>query len=144
MVFPAAQDLPEVAEPRKVAAVGKSLPHDDVVRDSVEVFKALANPVRLSIIHALAHEELSVGDLAHVLGLSLSVASHQLALLRRLKLVSWRDEGRLTFYRTSDAFVSHLVHDCLERISRELGLAYEESAPRGSPGRRRKRRSHEP
>lgn len=108
--------LPDIVDLAKVRATRTQLPADEALRDAVEVFKALANPVRLSILHALAHQELSVGDLARALDLSLSVASHQLSLLRRLKLVEGRDEGRLTFYRATDRTVSHLVHDCLAHV----------------------------
>ncbi|HTR53638.1 MAG TPA: metalloregulator ArsR/SmtB family transcription factor [Kofleriaceae bacterium] len=90
------------------------LPSADVLSSAVEVFKALGNSQRLSIIHALSHEEMSVGDLALTLGISMTVVSQSLAILRRLKLVAGRDRGRLTFYRVIDDVVSHLVHDCLE------------------------------
>lgn len=93
------------------------------MQDAAEVFRALASPVRLSIVHALAHDELSVGDLAHALDLALSVTSQQLSILRRLKLVAKRDEGRLTFYRVVDDRVEHLVHDCLVHVERGLGKA---------------------
>ena len=116
--------LPDVVDRAKVAVARRGLPSADVVRDAVEVFKALASPVRLSLMHALAHEELTVGDLARTLGLSLSSASHQLALLRRLKLVQGRDVGRLTFYRAVDREVGHLVHDCLEHVGRNLGTPH--------------------
>ena len=93
---------------------GPHLPSENALLSAVEVFKALGNPQRLSIIHALTHDELSVGELARTLGFSLTVTSQHLAILRRLRLVQGRDDGRLTFYRVIDGVVSHLVHDCLE------------------------------
>jgi DNA-binding transcriptional ArsR family regulator len=99
-----------------VAETHDHLPTLDVLTAAVEVFKALGNPQRLSIIHALSHEELSVGDLAHALEMSLTVASQHLAILRHLKLVAGRDAGRSTYYRVVDDVVSHLVHDCLEHV----------------------------
>ena len=66
---------------------------------------------------------MSVGDLARAMDLSLSTTSHQLSLLRRMKLVSSRDVGRVTFYRAIDDFVGHLVHDCLAHVGGKLGLA---------------------
>ena len=90
------------------------LPQADVLSAAVEVFKALGNSQRLSIIHALSHDEMNVGELSRTLGISMTVVSQSLAILRRLKLVAGRDDGRLTFYRVIDYVVSHLVHDCLE------------------------------
>lgn len=114
--------MPDIVDPRTVAVTRGALPAHEVVSDAVEVFRLLASPVRLRIMHALAHHEMSVGDLARAMGLSLSRTSHQLALLRRMKLVASRDEGRLAFYRATDDFVGHLVHDCLAHVGEKLGV----------------------
>jgi DNA-binding transcriptional ArsR family regulator len=105
-------------------------PEPTVLTAAVEVFKALANPQRLAIIHALSHAEMSVSDLARALDMSLTVTSQSLSILRRLRLVAFRDDGRLTYYRIIDDVVSHLVHDCLEHCSAE----------EPSPGKRGARR----
>ena len=115
--------LPEIVDRERVAATRAGLPAEAVLADAVEVFKVLSSPVRICIMHALAHGELSVGDLARALDLSLSGASHQLTLLRRMKLVAARRDGRLTFYRATGDFVGHLVHDCLAHVDERLGLA---------------------
>lgn len=104
-----------VVKRQKVAAHAYLLP-SNLLAPAVEVFKALANPQRLSFIHALSHEELGVSVLARSFGVSPTVASQHLAILRRLGLVASRDDGRQTFYRVVDDVVSHLVHDCLERV----------------------------
>jgi len=109
--------LPEAFEAEKVRSTVADLPPEPVVADASEVFKALTNPTRIRIMHALTHEEMCVGDLARALNLSMSALSHQLALLRRLRLVAAREEGRQTFYRVIDRFVGHLVHDCLEHVA---------------------------
>jgi hypothetical protein len=64
--------------------------------------------------------------------LSLSVTSHQLARLRRMRLVASRDESRLTYYRATDEFVGHLVHDSLAHASATLGV---QNAPHHHPHR---------
>ena len=111
--------LPDIADRKKVEKVRVSLPTPDATAEAVEVFLALSNPLRLRLMHALAHDELCVGDLAHALGLSMSAVSHQLAFLRHLKLVAAREEGRKSYYRVIDAFVAHLVHDCLAHVGGE-------------------------
>ena len=122
MVTHAKRALPELVSAEQVRATRDGLPAPEALAEAVEVFKLLANPVRLSLMHALAHDELTVGDLARALDLSLSVTSHQLALLRRMRLVASRDEGRLTYYRATDELVGHLVHDCLAHVGERLGL----------------------
>ena len=111
--------LPDPYDSRKVKATAAGLPPVQVVYDACEVFKALTNPTRLRIMHALTHEELCVGDLARALELAMSALSHQLALLRRMRLITARDEGRQTFYRVQDHFVGNLVHDCLAHVERD-------------------------
>jgi ArsR family transcriptional regulator len=103
-----------------VRQVRAALPTEEATAAAVEVFLALSNPLRLRIMHALAHEELCVGDLAHALDLSMSAVSHQLAFLRHIKLVAARDEGRKSYYRVVDAFVARLVHECLAHVGDEL------------------------
>ena len=110
--------LPEPHQARKVKATAAGLPVDQVVADASEVFRALTNPTRIRIMHALTHDELCVGDLARALSLSMSGLSHQLTVLRRMKLIAAREAGRQTFYRVVDHFVGHLVHDCLAHVER--------------------------
>jgi len=133
------RDGPAVVDAKKLAAAIASLPAAEVLRDATEVFKALANPIRLSIMHALSHEELSVGDLSRALELSISATSQQLSVLRRLKLVAGRDEGRFTFYRVIDELVGHLVHDCLAHVGLHEASHVSERPKRASkaPGKGR-------
>ena len=121
MVTHAKSPLPRIVSPDKIKATRTALPAREVLGEAAEVFRLLANPVRLALMHALAHDELTVGDLARALDLSLSVTSHQLALLRRMRLVASRDESRLTYYRAIDEFVGHLVHDGLAHVGSTLG-----------------------
>jgi DNA-binding transcriptional ArsR family regulator len=121
MPSPAKPPLPKVVSATKIRAARAALPAPEVLAESAEVFRLLANPVRLALLHALIHDELTVGDLARALGLSLSVTSHQLARLRRMRLVAARDESRLTYYRAIDDFVGHLVHDGLAHVGAVLG-----------------------
>jgi DNA-binding transcriptional ArsR family regulator len=136
MVTDAKRALPEIVSSQKVRAARRGLPAPEVLTGATEVFRLLANPVRLSLMHALAHDELTVGDIAHALDLSLSVTSHQLALLRRMLLVASRDEGRLTYYRVTDVFVGHLVHDCLAHVDDAL----DRRSPHHHPRRRSRSR----
>jgi ArsR family transcriptional regulator len=81
-----------------------------------ETFKALADPTRVRLLHALSHAELCVGDLAAVLGMTESAVSHQLRLLRGLRIVRARREGKLIFYTLDDEHVTRLFQLTLEHL----------------------------
>lgn len=113
--------LPPARDARKIKRARQGMPGDQVIQNACDVFQALANPTRIRIMHALAHAEMSVGDLARSLDLSMSALSHQLAILRLLRLVAARNEGRTTYYVVIDEFVGDLVHDCLAHAERTGG-----------------------
>ena len=71
-----------------------------------EFFKALSDPTRLTIVHALLlHKWLCVTDIASLVGLSKSAVSHQLAYMRINNLVRVRRDGRYVIYALDDAHV---------------------------------------
>lgn len=64
----------------------------------LEFFKALADANRLKMIGFLAEKPRSVGELADLLGLSVSTTSHHLSYLTHVELVSARAEGHYYIY----------------------------------------------
>ncbi len=81
-----------------------------------ETFKALGDPTRIRIIQALRHKELCVCDLSQVLQLSQSAVSHQLRVLRNLRLVKFRKEGKNVFYSLDDEHIELLFDQGLDHI----------------------------
>jgi len=67
---------------------------------SVErVFRALADPTRVRILHLLRDGALCVGDLVSILRVPQPTASRHLAYLRRAGLVEDERRGQWSFYR---------------------------------------------
>ena len=87
---------------------------DTAVTDLAEIFKALSNQTRLKLIHALYEEELCVSDLAALLTMTESAVSHQLRVLRGMRLVRYRREGKLIYYTLDDHHVHQLYEAALE------------------------------
>lgn len=79
-------------------------------------FKALSDPTRVRIISALSAGELCVCDLATTLGMSQSAISHQLRLLRQLRLVKRRKAGQMAYYTLDDEHVSALFHEGMDHV----------------------------
>ena len=89
-------------------------------RWSDELFRLLGDPTRVRMLYALAEAgELCVGDLAAVVDVPETSASHALRLLRTAGVVRSRRSGRLVYYSLDDAHVrvllavsaEHLRHD---------------------------------
>ena len=72
-------------------------------------FAVLGDPTRVRLVDALAHGELCVSDLADVIGLSELAVSHQLRLLRSLRIVRARRAGRQVYYQLDDAHIRTLL-----------------------------------
>jgi ArsR family transcriptional regulator len=101
------------------AAVGSQAGEDDITY-LADTFQMLASPTRLRIVEALAARELCVCDLAAVVGVSQSAISHQLRQLRQMRIVRFRREGRMAYYRLDDPHVETLFDTGLEHV-REAG-----------------------
>lgn len=104
------------SDPEKVASLLKSMKSNEVIGGLAETFKVLSDPTRLKICMFLAKSELCVCDLASLLKISDSAVSHQLRLLRSLRLVKYRREGKMAFYTLDDQHVAMLVRQGLEHV----------------------------
>lgn len=84
-----------------------------------DTFSTLSDPTRAKIILALLSEELCVCDLASLLGLSLSAISYQLRILRNLRIVRYRKEGKMVFYSLADSHIEELFSQGLEHVEED-------------------------
>ena len=84
-----------------------------------ELFQALGDPTRVRIISALSLTEMCVCDLAASLSMSQSAISHQLRLLRALRLVRAEKRGRMVYYALDDAHVSGLFRQGMEHVAHD-------------------------
>jgi ArsR family transcriptional regulator len=87
-----------------------------------DTFKALGDVTRVRILHALAHAELCVNELAASVGLSESAVSHQLRLLRSLRIVRARRAGRMIFYALDDQHIMSLFQQGLRHVRESAAL----------------------
>ena len=70
-----------------------------------DFFKAIADSTRLRILIALLGGNLCVMHISEAVGLSQSATSHQLAILRRAKLVKTSRSGKTLIYSIADEHV---------------------------------------
>jgi DNA-binding transcriptional ArsR family regulator len=79
-------------------------------------FRLLGDPTRVRILDVVARAERCVGDIAHELGVSESAVSHQLRLLKGVRLVRPRRAGRHIFYALDDQHIVRLFAQGLEHV----------------------------
>ncbi|MDF2388994.1 helix-turn-helix transcriptional regulator [Nostoc ellipsosporum NOK] len=82
-----------------------------------EILSLLADTNRLRLISALAAQELCVCDLAALTKMSESAVCHQLRLLKAMRLVSYRREGRKVFYSLADSHITNLYYFLVEHLN---------------------------
>lgn len=92
-----------------------SLEEDDVQKLS-SIFKAFGDPTRLKILHCLKQSEMCVCDISAILEMSQSAISHQLRVLRNLRLVKHRKEGKNVYYSLDDEHIFRILDEGLEHI----------------------------
>ncbi len=98
-----------VFDPDRVTEVFDVMPDEDMLAEAADRLSGLAHPSRLKAIVALSVHELCVGDIAAILGLSLSATSTLLKQLRALGYVSARGAGKQTYYRMASTLPETLL-----------------------------------
>ena len=85
-------------------------------RALADTFQALADPTRAKIVYSLLNQELCTCDLAAIAGISESGVSQHLRVLRRLRLVRSRRNGKVIYHSLDDGHIRTLLAICLEHI----------------------------
>jgi ArsR family transcriptional regulator, lead/cadmium/zinc/bismuth-responsive transcriptional repressor len=111
-------DLCEVrcVHPEGVRAGRESLLPDTEYRALADTFQALADPTRLKIVYSLMTQEHCTCDLAAITDISEPAVSQHLNVLRRLRLVKSRRDGKFVYHSLDDAHIGTLLAVCLEHV----------------------------
>lgn len=103
----------------KIATVEKKMKSERTIQLLSETFKALSDPTRLKMLLALSQEELCGCDLVELLGVTKSAISHQLRILKNMRIVKYRREGKQIFYSLDDDHVKTLINQSLSHVEEE-------------------------
>ncbi len=94
----------------------KALLSDDHAVALADLFHVLGDPTRLRIVVSCLRAPLAVSDIADRLGLSVSLVSHHLRLLKGARLVRADRQGKQVFYEADDVHVRRMVEDMVTHI----------------------------
>jgi DNA-binding transcriptional ArsR family regulator len=90
-----------------------------VVQALADTFRILGDPTRVRIVDVLAEGELCVCEIADRVGISESAVSHQLRLMRGMRLVRGRREGRCVYYMLDDQHIVDLFQQGLRHVTED-------------------------
>jgi DNA-binding transcriptional ArsR family regulator len=85
-----------------------------------DFFRALAHPLRISILDALREGELTVNEISQLFDVEPANASQQLAVLRNRNIVVARKEGANVYYAVSDKTIFKLLDAAKEIFNNHL------------------------
>ncbi len=105
-----------IIHPKAVKAAKSAAPAADELQSMGDYLKALSDPTRLRILYSLARGELCVCDISAVLDMSVSAVSHQLALLKRERFVTFRRDGKVVYYSLLDDHVEAILRSIREHV----------------------------
>ena len=79
----------------------------------------LGDPTRLRIVLALSKEQLCVCDIAALLSMTESAISHQLRLMKNLRLVKFTRKGKMMYYSLDDEHIEDLLRFAVRHVSED-------------------------
>jgi ArsR family transcriptional regulator len=99
-----------------MSAARLETPDTASLTDAGELLRALAAPVRISLVLALRESEACVHELVDALGLSQPLISQHLRVLKSTGVVASTRRGREVVYHLVDDHLAHIVADAVEHV----------------------------
>lgn len=100
-----------------IGDIQKHLPGEDTLRDLADFYKVFGDVTRIRILYVLLHHEVCVCHLAEMLGMTQSAISHQLRVLKQMKLVKNRRDGKTIYYSLADDHIETIISQGMEHIA---------------------------
>lgn len=99
-----------------VHQIEDGMPDEETVQGLAEFYKVFGDVTRVKILCVLFQTELCVCDLAEVVGMTQSAVSHQLRILKQMKLVKNRRDGKTVYYSLADSHIQMILNQGMEHI----------------------------
>ena len=99
-----------------VKQVMEFMPQRETLMNLAEFFRVFGDSTRIRILYALSQSELCVCDIASLLGMGQSAISHQLRILKQMRLVKFRRDGKSVLYSLADSHIETILAQGMEHI----------------------------
>ncbi len=100
-----------------VDKVEKVMPDEQQLLDLSEFFKVFGDSTRIKILYVLSQSEMCVCDIATLLQMGQSAISHQLRVLKQMRLVTFRRDAKTVSYKLADSHIQTILAQGMEHIS---------------------------
>ena len=100
-----------------VHQIEDGMPSEEIMASLADFYKVFGDTTRIKILYVLFEQEMCVCDLAEVTGMTQSAISHQLRVLKQMKLVKNRREGKIVYYSLADAHIQSILNQGMEHIA---------------------------
>lgn len=100
-----------------IEEVKKCMPAEETIRELADFYKVFGDATRVRILCVLLQAEVCVCDLAELLGMTQSAISHQLRVLKQMKLVKNRRDGKTVYYSLADGHIQTIISQGMEHIA---------------------------
>ena len=98
-------------------------PPPEKIAELADVFRLMGDGSRLRVLMLVRDQARPVGDIATATGLSPSLVSHHLRLLRAGRLVRAERRGKQVFYALDDAHVRCVLSDMVDHVAEDADQA---------------------
>lgn len=106
----------DITHPESIEKVQKQMLSQSTLDSMTQLFSVFSHSTRTKILVALSIEELCVCDVSALMNMSKSAVSHQLAVLKKSKLVKNRRDGKNIYYSLDDDHVFKIIQLGLDHI----------------------------
>lgn len=97
--------------------VRQKMPREESMKELADFYKVFGDSTRIRILCVLLEAEVCVCDLAEILDMTQSAISHQLRVLKQMKLVKNRREGKTVYYSLADGHIQTIINQGMEHIA---------------------------
>lgn len=98
-----------------IKQIKKELENNEALGQCAEEFNMVGDPTRLKICYLLCrHKELPVGEIADIIGVSISAVSHTLKKLQEADIVENRRDFRNVYYQLRKTPFVEMLKERLE------------------------------
>lgn len=102
---------------KKIKQIKKELESEAELVSCAEEFNMVGDPTRLKICYLLCrHNELTVGEIADIIGVSISAISHTLRKLKEVNIVEARRDFRHVHYQLKQSPITEMIKGRLKEM----------------------------